>query len=110
MIHEFIADSACVADGDTESFATMLLHAYDEGRYLDPSHSFFHSPIKRRLVMITSSNRSFRHLLRKALVLPLNYKIKDGSLKTITIGIDTTNVQSPQYHLQGYPDNSPGAN
>ena len=70
MIHEFISDRACVADGDTESFAIMLLHAYDEGRYLDPSHSFFHSPIKRRLVMITSSKNSSRHLLRKALVLP----------------------------------------
>ncbi len=71
MIHEFIADNACLADGDTESFAVMLLHAYDEGRYLDPSHSFFHSPIKRRLVMITSSKNSSRNLLRKALVLPV---------------------------------------
>ena len=70
IIHEFIADGACIAEGDTESFATMLLHAYDEGRYLDPSHSFFHSPIKRRLVMITSSKNSSRQLLRKVLVLP----------------------------------------
>jgi len=144
MIHEFIADSACVAEGDTESFATMLLHAYDEGRYLDPSHSFFHSPIKRRLVMITSSHHSSRHLLRKALVLPallavmilscskeqgagvvkkdmslqdlgkitikalpknlvqarLNFTLKDGSLKTINIVVDTAGRQN--HALQGY--------
>jgi BlaR1 peptidase M56 len=140
MIHEFIADGACVAEGDTESFATMLLHAYDEGRYLDPSHSFFHSPIKRRLVMITSSKNSSRHLLRKVLVLPallavmilscskeqgaapakqlsitlkkkldslqsknlvltltkLNFKAKDGSLKTVNIVIDTAFMKGQQ--------------
>jgi beta-lactamase regulating signal transducer with metallopeptidase domain len=151
MIHEFIADSSCVADGDTESFATMLLHAYDEGRYLDPSHSFFHSPIKRRLVMITSSNHSSRHLLRKALVLPalltvmilscskeqgavpanqpsvalkkkldalqiknlvltkLSFKIKDGSLKTVNIMIDTSRAQIGEDHaLKGYLISSDG--
>jgi hypothetical protein len=142
MIHEFIADGACIADGDTESFATMLLHAYDEGRYLDPSHSFFHSPIKRRLVMITSSKNSSGHLLRKALVLPallavmilscskeqgaapvksipvalkakferlaieklllkkLNFNLKDGSLKTVNIVIDTTFLKSQQDHAE----------
>jgi hypothetical protein len=151
MIHEFIADGACVADGDTESFATMLLHAYDEGRYLDPSHSFFHSPIKRRLVMITSSNHSSRHLLRKALVLPallavmilscskeqgvatvkipsppplslsfkalpknlvltkLNFRIKDGSLKTVNIIVDTSRSLIREDHdLKGYIITSDG--
>ena len=69
MVHEFIADDASVASGDTETFARMLLRAYDDGRYLDPSHHFFHSPIKRRLLMISSSKSSSR--LRKALALPV---------------------------------------
>jgi hypothetical protein len=47
----------------------MLLQAYDDGRYLDPSHHFFHSPIKRRLRMITPSKPPSR--LRMALALPV---------------------------------------
>jgi beta-lactamase regulating signal transducer with metallopeptidase domain len=69
MVHEFIADGASVATGDTETFAQMLLRAYDDGRYLDPSHHFFHSPIKRRLRMINSSKPPSG--LRKLLVLPV---------------------------------------
>jgi hypothetical protein len=69
MVHEFIADDASVATGDTEAFAQMLLQAYDDGRYLDPSHHFFHSPIKRRLRMISSSKPPSG--LRKALALPV---------------------------------------
>ncbi|HEV2355413.1 MAG TPA: M56 family metallopeptidase, partial [Puia sp.] len=60
MVHEFIADEASLAAGDSEGFAQMLLQAYDDGRYLDPSHRFFHSPIKRRLTMITTNRRSAR--------------------------------------------------
>jgi hypothetical protein len=71
MVHEFIADDASIAEGDTESFARMLLQAYDEGRYLDPSHRFFHSPIKRRLVMIASSQRPSRYPFRKLLAVPV---------------------------------------
>jgi hypothetical protein len=68
MVHEFIADDASIASGDTETFAQMLLRAYDDGRYLDPSHNFFHSPIKRRLLMISSSKTP--STLRAALALP----------------------------------------
>ena len=69
MVHEFVADDASISTGDTETFARMLLQAYDDGRYLDPSHHFFHSPIKRRLLMISSSKPPSR--LRKALALPV---------------------------------------
>jgi len=68
MVHEFIADRASIATGDTDTFARMLLRAYDSARYLDPSHHFFHSPIKRRLLMISSSKTPSR--LRAALALP----------------------------------------
>lgn len=68
MVHEFIADDASIAQGDTETFARMLLSTYNNGRYLDPSHSFYFSPIKRRLRMINSSKRPSRW--RLALALP----------------------------------------
>ena len=71
QIHEFIADSKAIKDGDTASFARMLLHAHNEGRYLNPSHSFFHSSIKRRLIMITTSKNTPYSHLRRVLVLPI---------------------------------------
>ncbi|WP_152267143.1 M56 family metallopeptidase [Agriterribacter humi] len=70
-IHEFIADAASVENGDTESFAKMLLHSHNEGSYLSPSHSFFNSSIKRRLNMIGLSNKTQYSYLRKILVLPI---------------------------------------
>jgi hypothetical protein len=69
MVHEFIADASSIATGDTETFALILLQSYDNGRYLDPSHHFFHSPIKRRLFMISSSKTPSG--LRAVLALPL---------------------------------------
>jgi hypothetical protein len=68
MVHEFIADDASIKAGDTEMFARMLLQAYDDGRYLDPTHRFFHSPIKRRLTMISKNKRPSGY--RKWLALP----------------------------------------
>ena len=71
MIHEFIADEASVKEGDAASFARILLQSYNEGAYLNPSHSFFHSPIKRRLIMITQSNKTSYSYLRRILALPI---------------------------------------
>jgi hypothetical protein len=70
MVHEFIADATSIGEGDTVSFARMLLQSHNEGRYLSPAHSFFHSPIKRRLMMISSPSSS-RAIVRKVLVLPV---------------------------------------
>jgi hypothetical protein len=69
-IHEFIADAASVEEGDTASFATMLLHAHNGGRYLSPSHTFFNSSIKRRLLMISSSNNTRYSYMGRILALP----------------------------------------
>ena len=71
MVHEFMADAACIEEGDTGSFALMLLQSHNNGRYLDPSHYFFHSPVIRRLNMVAASkNIPYRHA-RKFLALPL---------------------------------------
>jgi len=71
MIHEFIADAGCINEGDAESFAKMLLQAHNEGRYLEPYHQFFHSPIKRRLIMITTSKKTPYSYARRVLALPV---------------------------------------
>ena len=71
MVHEFMADAQSVHEGDTESFALMLLHAHNEGKYLTPAHSFSHSPVKRRLLMIGAPGRTRYALTRKLLPLPL---------------------------------------
>ncbi|MDO6432902.1 M56 family metallopeptidase [Flavitalea sp. BT771] len=71
VVHEFLADAACIEEGDTGSFALMLLQSHDNGRYLDPSHYFFRSPVVRRLNMVAASgNIHYKHA-RKLMVLPL---------------------------------------
>ncbi len=72
LVLEFTADAASGADGDPELLARMLLQAYAGGGYHPTlSNAFFHSPIKRRLVMITNNTRSRRTWMRKALVAPV---------------------------------------
>jgi|GEM_PF-258962 len=71
MIHEFIADNKAVANGDTASLAQMLLTAaYPQQKFL-LTHTFFFSPIKRRLqILANNSNPRFSYL-RRLVVLPL---------------------------------------
>lgn len=71
MVHEFMADAACIEEGDTGSFALMLLQSHDDGRYLDPSHYFFHSPVLRRLNMVAAPKKIPYKFARKFLSLPL---------------------------------------
>lgn len=97
MVHEFIADDASIAAGDTESFARMLLQAYEEGRYLDPSHRFFQSPIKRRLVMISSSQRSSRYFFRKLLAIP-------ALLAVIVLSCSKEQAVTPAEQKSGQPE------
>lgn len=71
VIHEFIADSNTIEDGDVAGFAHLLLQSHNEGRYLDPSNSFFQSPIKRRIAMLTKLENSSYSFLRRSMVLPV---------------------------------------
>ena len=71
LVLEFTADAASGADGDPELLARMLLQAYTGGYHPTLSNAFFHSPIKRRLVMITNNNRPARAWMRKVLVAPV---------------------------------------
>jgi hypothetical protein len=71
ILHEFIADSKSIRQGDTQSFAEMLLRSHNEGRYLNPSHSFFNSSIKRRIIMLTTSKSTKYTYLRRVCALPI---------------------------------------
>jgi hypothetical protein len=70
-IHEFIADRDAVGTGEVDAFAKMLLKTYYGNHFLNPSHSFYYSSIKRRIIMLTTSNIPTYSYLRKVAVLPL---------------------------------------
>lgn len=71
MIHEFIADEKAINNGDTSAFAAMLLETAYPAHSSMLINSFFHSPIKRRLLMITSSKKTSFTYLRRIVILPL---------------------------------------
>lgn len=70
-IHEFIADQAAVGDENAASLAQMILTSQYGQHFLNPSHSFFYSPIKRRIIMLTTSQKPKHSYARKILALPL---------------------------------------
>ncbi len=70
-IHEFIADRDAVGSGEVDAFAKMLLQTYYGNHFLNPSHSFYYSSIKRRIIMLTTSKTPKYAYLRKVAVLPL---------------------------------------
>ena len=70
-IHEFIADEEAVGNSNVEAFAKMLLQTHYGNHFLNPSHSFFYSSIKRRLIMLTKTTHPRYSYLRRVLVLPI---------------------------------------
>jgi TonB-dependent SusC/RagA subfamily outer membrane receptor len=60
-----------VGTGEVDAFAKMLLKTYYGNHFLNPSHSFYYSSIKRRIIMLTTSNIPKYAYLRKVAVLPL---------------------------------------
>jgi N-acetylmuramoyl-L-alanine amidase len=71
MIHEFIADKKCVDNGDTASLAQMLLTAAYPQHQFSLTNSFFFSPIKRRIAMLSKQTNTRFSYLRRLIVLPL---------------------------------------
>jgi TonB-dependent SusC/RagA subfamily outer membrane receptor len=70
-IHEFIADEEAVGNSNVEAFAKMLLQTHYGNHFLNPTHSFFYSSIKRRLAMLTKSTNTKYSYLRRVMVLPV---------------------------------------
>jgi hypothetical protein len=71
MIHEFIADRKSVDEGDTASFAAMILQSAYPGRSFPLTQSFFHSPIKRRLHMLMKNKDPRTGYVARIMALPL---------------------------------------
>jgi hypothetical protein len=70
-IHEFIADEEAVGENNTEAFAKLLLETHYGTHFLNPIHAFNYSSIKRRLAMLTKSNKTEYSYLRRVMALPL---------------------------------------
>ena len=70
-IHEFIADEEAVGNSNVEAFAKMLLQTHYGRHFLNPTHSFFYSSIKRRLIMLTTTKNIKYSYLRRVMVLPI---------------------------------------
>ncbi len=70
-IHEFIADEEAVGNSNVEAFAKMLLQTHYGNHFLSPTHSFFYSSIKRRLIMLTTTKNTKYSYLRRVMVLPI---------------------------------------
>jgi TonB family protein len=71
MIHEFIADQKAVSDGEVNSLALMLLQSTYPSHSFMFVNSFFHSPIKRRLIMLTKTHHARFSYLSRLIILPL---------------------------------------
>lgn len=113
-IHEFLADQFAVNKTDKWDYAETLLM-----QTLQTKHSlvnpFFHNQIKRRIAMITDSEKTRFRYLRKLLVLPLavlitglfafQYKSKDrkNNLATIDPALEQTGVNRKDTSNAGSP-------
>lgn len=75
LIHEFIADEKAIQDKDGAAFAQMLLRTQIGQFSYDPAHPVFYSSIKKRLLMITNSQKPRYSYLRRLLVLPLLFAV-----------------------------------
>lgn len=97
-IHEFLADRFAIRENEKWQYAELLLmQAFHTRQPL--VNPFFNTQIKRRIAMITTSNKPSYQYLRKMMVLPLvaltfilfafNYSSKSEKLsEPITVVID----------------------
>lgn len=70
-IHEFIADEEAIGNADVAAFAKMLLQTHYGNHFLNPTHQFFYSSIKRRIIMLTTSKNIKYSYARRLMVLPI---------------------------------------
>lgn len=69
MVHEFIADNKAVNNNASDFASMLLVAAFPKNNLI--THSFFHSPIKRRLTMIRHISLAKYPYIRRLLILPL---------------------------------------
>src|SRR6187455_2167347 len=102
-IHEFLADEFAIKENNNWQYAELLLmQAFNTNNQL--VNPFFHNQIKRRIAMITTSQKPSYQYLRKLMVFPVaaiiillfafNYKNKKSdpqfgkAINSITVVID----------------------
>ena len=71
VVHEFIADQKASAGDDQLQYASLLLTKALGSQQFALGNPFFHSQLKRRLIMLTTNKNPRFSYLRRLLVLPL---------------------------------------
>jgi N-acetylmuramoyl-L-alanine amidase len=99
LIHEYAADACVVAETNEYEYAGLLLTKIS-GRPLPLTNPFFKNQIKRRIAMITKTDKNKKAITGRLMILPLfvlliclfSFKIKTilpfHSAKTIKVVID----------------------
>jgi TonB-dependent SusC/RagA subfamily outer membrane receptor len=112
-IHEFIADREAIQHGDVQTFAKMMLQSHYGNEFLNPSHSFYYSSLKRRIMLLTTSKNPKYVYFRKVSVLPIlaaamalfsiqvnaqekKPKKQKGATYMVTMGADSTTFSDPK--------------
>ena len=101
VIHEFLADRFAINQGGKWEYAELLLmQSLNTEQHL--TNPFFYNQIKRRISMITSSQKTSYRYLRKIMVLPVaalivalfafNYKNKKANNSSIPLDKEVTVV------------------
>ncbi|HEV7622125.1 MAG TPA: N-acetylmuramoyl-L-alanine amidase, partial [Flavisolibacter sp.] len=71
LIHEFLADKKSVGASGTEAFAAMILQSAYPQQFHSFANHFFQTSIKRRLFMLTKTQRQKFINLSRLLLLPI---------------------------------------
>ena len=71
LIHEFIADDRCIVNNDSSQLAALLLTAAYPQQQTLLTHSFFFSPIKRRIKMLKQISSPQSSYFRRIIALPV---------------------------------------
>ena len=71
LIHEFIADDRSIENNDSTQLAELLLTAAYPQQQTMLTHSFFFSPIKRRIKMFKQNSSTQSNYFRRIIVLPI---------------------------------------
>ena len=101
LVHEFIADKKAVREHDTASFAAMILQSAYPNQFSSLTNSFFHSPIKRRLLMLTKIHNPRISYASRILALPLmafvvlafGFRTKSQELTSVTQAMGVGHIQ-----------------
>ena len=70
-IHEFIADQKAVGEAGTEAFAAMVLHTAYPQQFQSITNQFFHTSIKRRILMLTKLKNPKVAYFSRVIALPM---------------------------------------